>query len=280
MFSKLLRHDLKAILKYWWIAAATSPLVAFFCGVCINIVSSDRNYGALTVLAGLGGFLGVVGLGAFAVIAEVLILIRFYKNFFTDEGYLTFTLPVKRSHLLGSKVCSAVITLAVTAVILVFDTVIVYAAADPNYFFKYRWVKEILNFFKVAYSEIGGYLILFIAEVVLAIIVLAFFAVLSMFACINIAAMVAKKHKVLAAIGIYYLFSGALSLFVQFAFIRGGIVLAFEKLYMMPTMWGGYPVALPATAIMIFGGIAVAVLLTAALYLLELWLLHRKLNLE
>lgn len=271
---------MKAILKYWWIAAATSPIVALLCGVCINIVSSESVDGALTVIAGLGTFLGVVGLAAFAVITEVLILIRFYKNFFTDEGYLTFTLPVKRSHLLGSKLCAAVITLAITAVILVFDTVIVFAAADPIEFFKYHWVKDIINFFKEGYAHIGGYLILYIVEAVIAVIVLAFFSVLSLFACINIAATVAKKHKILTAIGIYYLFSGALSILAQFAFLQGGITYAFEKLYMLPTMWGDYPVALPVTGIMIFGGIAVAVLGSAALYVLELWLLHRKLNLE
>ena len=44
----------------------------------------------------------VMAIIASAVVTELLVFVRFYKNFFTDEGYLTFTLPVSRKDLLLS----------------------------------------------------------------------------------------------------------------------------------------------------------------------------------
>ena len=144
MFTKLLKHEWRA----------TRGMLGTLCLVCLGasllgggtmrylmIASAQGDQqNVIVVLNVLAMVAAMIAVAVVGVAALFLYIGRFYKSRFTDEGYLAFTLPVKRSHLLGSKVCSAVITLAVTAVILVFDTVIVYAAADPNYFFKYRWV--------------------------------------------------------------------------------------------------------------------------------------------
>ena len=53
--------------------------------------------------------ISVIAVVAGIFIALFIVMQRYYKNFFSDEGYLTFTLPVKTGHLLGSKVISAVL---------------------------------------------------------------------------------------------------------------------------------------------------------------------------
>lgn len=51
----------------------------------------------------------ILALAAFSFCITLCTAIRFYKNFFTDEGYLMFTLPVKTSELLFSKLLVAVL---------------------------------------------------------------------------------------------------------------------------------------------------------------------------
>ena len=57
------------------------------------------------------GFLlcSVLSLFTACAVTLIFVFIRYYKNFFTDEGYLTFTLPVKRSTLLNAKTVNAMI---------------------------------------------------------------------------------------------------------------------------------------------------------------------------
>lgn len=56
---------------------------------------------------------GVYALGfASSIITLIFILMRYYKNFFTDEGYLTFTLPVTPHELLWTKLISGMIWLS------------------------------------------------------------------------------------------------------------------------------------------------------------------------
>lgn len=53
---------------------------------------------------------GVYALGfASSIITLIFILMRYYKNFFTDEGYLTFTLPVTPHELLWTKLISGMV---------------------------------------------------------------------------------------------------------------------------------------------------------------------------
>lgn len=95
MFAKLLKYDLRAVFKYWWMAAVASAIIAALGGICISIVNVDyTKYGALQTIATLGIVLAVIGIVIFFTLSEILVLVRFYKNFYSDEGYLTFTLPV------------------------------------------------------------------------------------------------------------------------------------------------------------------------------------------
>lgn len=53
------------------------------------------------------------------VMTLILTIQRFYKNFMTDEGYLTFTLPVSTGRLIWSKLIVAVIWIVVCSVVAI-----------------------------------------------------------------------------------------------------------------------------------------------------------------
>lgn len=124
MFGKLLKYDFKYVARIWWMLAVgvlglsvAASLV--FRAIFLNI-NSNGFFAFLSVLGMFFLVVSFIGIFGSLVVTEVLVFVRFYKNFYTDEGYLTFTLPVKRSKLLLSKTLNSIIWFALhTALILV-----------------------------------------------------------------------------------------------------------------------------------------------------------------
>ena len=83
-------------------------------------------------------------IAAVKVFTLVVITRRFYSNFFSDEGYLTFTLPVKTWELITSKLVAALL-IAFVGMLLTFATV----------FFLFITIKpDILSAFQFPFSTI------------------------------------------------------------------------------------------------------------------------------
>ena len=102
MLKKLLKYDLKAVFKYWWIAAIStlglSVLGGFAVTVLRDTVSTEPEKKVpiiLEILSSIALPLVYLGFIALGILTVIMIFARYYKNFFSDEGYLTFTLPVK-----------------------------------------------------------------------------------------------------------------------------------------------------------------------------------------
>lgn len=133
MLKKLLNYDLRFVFKYWWIAAVTTLALSVVGSGCINIFRSDRELpGVIYATAVLAMVIIVFSFAIFSTLAVIMIFARFYKNFFTDEGYLTFTLPVKRSQLLNSKLILSTSTMIITGVMVAVDVIVmlVFGFAD------------------------------------------------------------------------------------------------------------------------------------------------------
>ena len=68
----------------------------------------DQSYNIFVELfSGLIILAYIFTLAAVSICITICTAVRFYRNFFTDEGYLMFTLPVKPSELLLSKILVA-----------------------------------------------------------------------------------------------------------------------------------------------------------------------------
>lgn len=124
MFKKCLKYDLKAFSKIWLIAAGAMLLISGLCGfgmggfVCATIQSEmEPDMSGLKVLwniaqylIGFASYMTVIMFVAmFASASGILRYVYYYLHFFTDQGYLTFTLPVKRSTHFWSKAVSTLI---------------------------------------------------------------------------------------------------------------------------------------------------------------------------
>ena len=106
MFAKLLKHEWKATAGPLGLltlgAAGIAVFGALVLRTLLHLIESDALIGAANLLLIPMGLLVVfsfLAIGLYALGVSLLLLVRFYKSRFSDQGYLTFTLPAKPSHI-------------------------------------------------------------------------------------------------------------------------------------------------------------------------------------
>ena len=275
MLKKLLKYDLKYIFKYWWIAALTSTALSFVGGGCITVLRSERNLPEIVHVMSVLSFVFVfLGFMALAILTAILNFARFYQNFFSDEGYLTFTLPVKTTQLLNSKIIMSTIAMVSTSILLAVNvlTMLAIGFADqlPDFFKSLSLgIEEILK--EISVGDII-YLITYLIEFIIIGILSIVFSNMFLYCCITLGSTVTKKAKVVTSIGIYYvanmIFSTAIQIFMAF-------VIPSERFLNLPEESTLLIIALVMLVIILFLGI-----LCTVLYTLQYWMLDRKLNLS
>ena len=210
MFSKLLKHEFKqqgGLLTILSCAALGAGLLG---GVAVWLLMrtiAERPDSEAAAIGAIFAMLFAMGM-MFVVIAYsvgmvILLVYRFYKRHFSDEGYLTFTLPATTHQILLSSIAH----IAIWSLI----TVIVAAIAFVSIFFQmmnvaftaaelpvdYIW-QEIRMAFE---SQFGvGHLIL----QVISVIATAVYSLILPLLAITIGSVAVKKYKLLASFGIYY----------------------------------------------------------------------------
>lgn len=279
MFKKLLKYDFKAIFSIWWIGAISILVLAIPTGITARnlVISNYTSYGEMfnALWIYVYYFLAV----AFTFLSTVLVFIRYYSNFFKDEAYLTFTLPVKRSTLYLSKLTSAFLINLMTALtemvalfIILTITPVSKGKSTPVLF---DLVSELFELFLEAFQRYGvPIVILNILGIIAGIVLYSVLSVSLIYLFISIGSTVVKKHKILVTIGIIYLSS----------FVASFILI---PLFILIVMWSA-----SASAITTFGFFSVPALLIILLLLVALMtvitlislvnmgILERKLNLQ
>lgn len=275
MLKKLLKYDLRAIFRYWWIMAISSVGLSFIGGICLNtfIYSANSDPSAIVMLMAMLGLIAtVVGLSAFFIVTEILIFVRFYKNFFTDEGYLTFTLPVKRSQLLNSKLIATMAATLATVLTIAADVLLLLAIGAPDFFNKEIW-QAIGWYLREATQAMRAYFFIYAIEILLLTLCLAISSMLLIYICITLASIIAKKAKVITAIGIYYGAYTAVTFAVELIYVFG-------LMFLGSTLTGIPDAALMGIiALILLVILAFVVALCVILYLVEYYMLDKKLNL-
>ena len=219
MFGKLLKHDFLAIFKNWRIVALASIVGALIGGLSMRLMESASEINPLIeLITGLGVTASFFLIFVSAIGAQLLIYIRYYKHFFSDEGYLTFTLPAKRSQLLASKTVNAVIW-SVISILLLLVEVVIFTLAYAGLGRISAFISELSLIFQ--YPIFPSYVWYAVYAAILAFLTLAssWFQINIIYFCITMGATLAKKHKILAAFGIYYATNMVLSFASQFLMV-------------------------------------------------------------
>jgi hypothetical protein len=217
MFSKLLKHEWKANWGLMSVLALAVIGVALVGTIALRVLvnygdmisESDSVLVLLLFPLGMLVFVSFLALAIYAVAVSFVMIFRFYKNKFTDEGYLTFTLPVKTSQIFLSSALNMLIWMVISVVLVavLFVVMILCGTATDGII-----NMDIINGFKemdfiwqelsLIYGEIMGEG--FGVLSVITMLVSPIYSVVLSMTCITLGAVVAKKHKILAAIGISY----------------------------------------------------------------------------
>lgn len=263
MFTKLLKHEWRA----------TRGMLGTLCLVCLGagllgggtmrylmIAAQQSAIDILIVLAMVAAMIAV------GVAALLLYIGRFYKSRFTDEGYLTFTLPVNtHQNLLASMANSAIgmviIFFVICAALMLWLMIGLPGMGD---FIKMVWEKfpELWDSLKRVWSTIPWKFVwMFLLNVLTGCVCELVLLMLS----VTIGSIIARKHKILAAVGVYYGMNVVISM-VSSAGIAVQVVSGGETINAMLRFFGST-------------GVLMAVISVAG-YFLMYYLIDRRLNLN
>lgn len=132
------------------------------------------------------------------VFGLVLAIIRFYKNLFTAEGYLSFTLPVTAGQHIAVKVVTAVcVDLITTGVILISGCILTAGEMLKEICIALNYLAEKL------YAQIGGHMVTIGLEFVLWLLVASASNALLYYTFIAIGQLF-RKARILASVGAYF----------------------------------------------------------------------------
>lgn len=225
MFTKLLKHEWRATKGILALLCIIILIAGITIGGTMQIMVNASRDGATIGVNGapipetpqpMSEFAEVVcvllimaGVAAVAICSAgslFFLIYRFYKRCFTDEGYLTFTLPVTTHQILLSSLVNTVIgelIMLVAVGLSVGIAVLLFLGAFPENLiwadvsvglkeaFSQMWTSLVKNK-EVFASAAGTGIIGALSELI--VLMLA----------VTIGAMIAKKHKILAAVGVYY----------------------------------------------------------------------------
>lgn len=129
MLGKLIKHELQANYKLMLITHAFILLLSLVLSASIWLSSASTDSG-LSLTNGIMSFYVILLFVAMTAISvfgtQVYIAVRFYRNFFTDEGYLMFTLPTTPAQLLHSKIITGIILIFFNLIVVCISAIIVY----------------------------------------------------------------------------------------------------------------------------------------------------------
>lgn len=231
MFAKLLKHEFKATRGVVAILCAILLVSGLTMGLSLQrmISMAENDYmsvvvtnetaaedAAMTISSEaplladiLCVFLMIAAIVAISICAASAIfflIYRFYKSRFTDEGYLTFTLPVTNHQLLLSSITNTTLNLLIVGVVTAVTVLLIFllalsAVPDVAVWEELKQVwPEILAVLKQAAAEDAGLLALMAFSGVASF----FRQIIQLMLAVTIGALIAKKHKLLAAVGVYY----------------------------------------------------------------------------
>lgn len=281
MMKKLIKYEMRSMLRLFlplWPSLILLSIINHFT-LRADFYSDTVASRILEALVMILMFLYVVLIMAIGIVALIVMIRRFYVGLLRDEGYLMFTLPVKTSQIIWSKLISAVILTAITGIVCMISVFIM--ALDKEV------IKELFTMLQTAQQQVGNIswlLVQFLIAGVLTSLISAVSAILMAYCSMAIGQTV-NKHKLGMSIVIYIVISTALS--TVFSFFTTVVMFAAgtgDRLvnWIDQLFANGFTVAGASTFLWAVSGIAILIgaVQIAVFYFLTHFMLKNKLNLE
>lgn len=191
MLSKLIKHEFNATARMLLPLYLVLIVLTIMDRIVLNL---DIFKGVLIFVPRFITFAYVVSMIAIAVVTFVIIILRFYKNLMTDEGYLMFTLPAKSHQLIDSKLVVSFIWSIASVVVILASCFLAFATSSR--------LDLVGEAFRTAIAELNkafdGNAALFIFEMIVVIIIGVLNKILTLYVSIAVGQLF-NGHKVIGA---------------------------------------------------------------------------------
>ena len=117
MLNKLLKHEFRATGRILVPVLGVVALLIVMANLSVRLVSQAQS-GFLSVLCVLVIVLAFIGVILSEIVPVIVMVIRFYRNLLSNEGYLMHTLPVNVHGLVWSKLIVSLVWVLITNLVL------------------------------------------------------------------------------------------------------------------------------------------------------------------
>ncbi len=216
MLGKLIKHETRATSRIFLPLYGALLILTIFTKLVMAIGAPDFFSETVTsnkvaeIILGISFTLYFILIVGISVMTLVMIIQRFYKNLFTDEGYLMFSLPVKTWELVLSKLLVGMIWSAVCTIMIV----LTFFIFSLGYFSMMELSQSIRSAYSMFYLQTGMELNLFMAELILFILVQTVASILMIYVSIAIGQLF-NQHRIIAAFGAYIVITIAIQIIVS-----------------------------------------------------------------
>jgi hypothetical protein len=278
MFGKSIKHELRATRRSLLPLLIAMLAVSLFIGFLFladGFLFTNADTDSFAIFSSFFSailILGLTALGvAVAVVSFIMIIRRFYTSFFTDEGYLTFTLPVTVNQHIMSKFTVAFVWQVVSSVVALLCVALIGAGALLGYGVADEFWVEMKEAFSAISFLFDGMvdmygvgnvtfgIVLAIAQMILNLVA----SIFMLYLAISLACMLAKRHRVLCGIACYFVINMVFSSLTSLANSLAEIVDGDYAFY----------VFMISTVVLTLIQILVS-------YIFTKWILTKKLNLD
>lgn len=218
MLNKLIKYEFKATSRL------LIPLYLILLFISIINRFTFKLYDYEGVVGIINKFLIVTYVTTIFVVLVVTVfymIIRFYKNLLTDEGYLMFTLPAKTHQLITSKLLSTILWTIISIIAVLISFFIVFATPDSLPAAINGIEEAIANFNR----EFGGNWILLFSELAVMCLLSLVANILLIFVSIAVGQLY-SKHKLIGSFAAYMIIYTVIQFVMLIIFIPYGIFMS------------------------------------------------------
>ncbi len=278
MLGKLIKHEWRAMRKpliIFLVVLAVTTALSCITLLFINPAFNEVVIGLSAILFVCVFLLYYMGLIVCSIGTNIMIAVRFYKSCYTDEGYLTHTLPVSSKQLLLGKTLTYSIVNIVMGALMILSVFVIVGVGFAHFssfadFSGFPSFTEIDAGFR---SEAGIGLIPLILFVVIYCIVVYIANIIIITGCVSVGQLM-TKHRVLGALLAYFAFYMIVQTLSTFAvFPMSTALIKAELAGETMTMW-----ELMGSSISIVG--VIYFVIAVIMYFVNLHMMTKKLNLE
>lgn len=166
MLNKLFKYDFKWITKVLYIYYIIIAFVSIALKIVEHFVNTDPSLLLVIVDKTLVSLL--IGAIASVMINTIMrIWVRFVRNFYKDESYLTHTLPVTKSELFNSKVLAGICSLLLSTLVIVACLAFIYLDKSSIESIKVMWDSLVAVYnLPFAIAFIVGFVLIIALEII------------------------------------------------------------------------------------------------------------------